>query len=132
MKLLIVPLLISFSLLFQTSSCSIFKEVKVNRTDQTFKLLDNSEKDPQILVSVIISNNAHSLPTFLKTLETLTCPNKKQKCDLWIAFDKCTDKSYDIFTYWLSNTREMFDSILMLNTDNDIETKEKHVRPFSN
>ena len=44
-----------------------------------------------------------------------------------VLFDNCDDNSYDIFTYWLSETRELFDSIIMINTNNDEATKEKHV-----
>jgi hypothetical protein len=131
MQLFLVVLLLTCSI-FSNASCSkAFKQVQVNANDQTFTLLSNAPTNPQILVTVIIRNNAYSLPTFLRTLETIKCPNAENRCDLWIAFDKCTDKSYDIFVYWLSHAREMFNSILMLNTDNDVETKKKHVRLFA-
>ena len=47
-----------------------------------------------------------------------------------VVFDNCEDHSYEIFTFWLSNTRESFDTIIMLDTKNDEVTKEKHVILF--
>lgn len=39
--------------------------------------------DLKILIAITIKDNQYSLPTFLATLETLECPNKDKKCDLW-------------------------------------------------
>jgi hypothetical protein len=44
-----------------------------------------------------------------------------------LIFDECTDKSYDIFTNWLSSKRPIFDTILMIDTKNDAKTRESHV-----
>ena len=105
----------------------LFNKVLVDRDTQTFKILTEIDPDPKILVAITIRNNSYSLPTFLSTLETLRCKNVKNKCDLWVIFDQSTDKNYDMFTYWLSNTREMFDSIIMLRTRNDEIKRSKHV-----
>jgi hypothetical protein len=37
----------------------------------------------KILIAVRIKDHSYSLPTFLATLETLKCPSRKNKCDLW-------------------------------------------------
>ena len=45
-----------------------------------------------------------------------------------IVFDDCNDMSYELFTEWLTNTRDLFDSILMINTRKDEQTRINHVR----
>lgn len=88
----------------------------------------NSNDSKKILLAIQVKNHIHSFPTFLATLESMKCPNKKtDKCDLWIIFDNCTDQSYETFVYWLGNTRTLFDSIIMLETKNDVITRQKHV-----
>lgn len=103
-----------------------FSQVIVNVSNNTFTLEKNASHDSRVLIAVTIKNNAYSLPTFLATLENIKCPNSNNKCNLWIIFDNCTDQSYDIFIYWLTNTRTLFDTIIMLDTKNDLKTKEKH------
>ena len=48
---------------------------RVAYKDVRNKLNSSKAVSPNILVSVIVRNHAHSLPTFLATLETLKCPN---------------------------------------------------------
>lgn len=106
-----------------------YKKVNI-KSDGSFSLddeLQNEMKNFRYLIAVTIKNNAYSLPTFLATLENLKCPNENKKCDLWFVFDKCTDNSYEIFTHWLSVTRPDFDTIIMINTDNDEKTSLNHV-----
>jgi hypothetical protein len=86
----------------------------------------------RVLLAIKIKNHAHSLPTFLATLETLKCPSEgSQKCDLWAIFDDCSDQSYDLFVEWLSHARPLFDTIIMIDTRNDQLTREKHVIGFT-
>ena len=58
-------------------------------------------------------------------------PNYRNKVlykkNIRLIFDECTDKSYDIFTNWLSSKRPIFDTILMIDTKNDAKTRENHV-----
>ena len=61
-----------------------FKKVVVNTANKTFSIEESPvDLSQRILVAVVINRNAYSLPTFLHTLETLKCRNKKKKCDLW-------------------------------------------------
>jgi hypothetical protein len=46
---------------------------------------------------------------------------------LRIVFDNCTDLSYELFTNWLVGARDLFESIILLNTLNDQSAREKHV-----
>ena len=103
-----------------------FKSV---RTSSVEKSIENEVKtELRVLVAIKIKNHAHALPTFLASLETLKCtPSASQKCDLWIIFDGCTDQSFDLFTEWLSQVRPLFNTIIMLDTNNDKVTKQKHV-----
>ena len=93
----------------------------------TYSLEPTAHLNPSILVSIKIGNNSHSLPTFLKTMESIKCENEKKKCDLWVVFDKSTDQSFEIFNYWLENTRILFDTVTIVNRTNDRETKTEHV-----
>jgi hypothetical protein len=95
----------------------------------------NKDKILKVLLAIKIKNHAHSLPTFLATLETLNCPQRTtedkevtNKCHLWVVFDDCSDSSYDLFVTWLAETRPLFDTIIMLDTHNDKATRDKHVR----
>ena len=51
---------------------------------------------------------------------------------LRIVFDNCTDLSYELFTNWLVGARDLFESIIMLNTLNDQSAREKHVGIIKN
>ncbi len=60
-----------------------FKKVNVNHKSNTFTIEKSNYENATILIAITINNNAYSLPTFLKTLETLKCLNNRHKCDLW-------------------------------------------------
>ncbi len=64
-----------------------FKKVIVDYQNKTFKIESPvlNELENKILVTIIVKNNAYSLPTFLSSLEQLKCLNKK--CDLWFGFN---------------------------------------------
>ena len=49
-----------------------------------------------------------------------------------VIFNESTDRSYEMFIYWLGQTRGLFDTIIMLNTQNDLATKQKHVTYLEN
>lgn len=83
---------IIFAIVFITTSLDLIqtqpqrvKFKKVLRENEKYALEDAAESlgDLRILIAIIIKNHQHSLPTFLATLETLECPNKIKKCDLW-------------------------------------------------
>jgi hypothetical protein len=97
------------------------------RSPQSAEKIQPPLEHLKVLLAIKIKNHAYSLPTFLATLERLECPTENKKCDLWVIFDECTDQSYDLFIEWLSNTRPLFDTIIMIDTNNDQSTKEKHV-----
>jgi hypothetical protein len=80
-----------------------------------------------ILVAIIVKNQAYALPTFLTSLERLKCPNTKGKCNLFVLFDKCDDESKDMFVDWLTYSRLIFDTIAMVDTNNDQKTRVNHV-----
>ena len=60
-----------------------YKTVNVNYEKKTFKISKLNYENTTILIAITINNNAYSLPTFLKTLETVKCINSRKKCDLW-------------------------------------------------
>ena len=64
-----------------------YNKVVVDTIKNDFTLIKTnnlaSNQEQKILIAVIVKNHAHSLPTFLATLETLDCPNLSGKCDLW-------------------------------------------------
>ena len=80
-------LTISYCLVFTTFAqrqLVQFKRVIVNEENDSFTLEKPKETlKNKVLVAIIIKDNAYSLPTFLATLETLKCPTKNKKCDLW-------------------------------------------------
>lgn len=50
----------------------------------TIEQVDEVKRDDlKIVIAITVKDNQYSLPTFLATLETLECPNKDKKCDLW-------------------------------------------------
>ena len=126
--MLFLYLLVSLSLFSQRFHCGIqFKSVSSSSDDS----VEVTER--RFLVAAHIKDHSYALPTFLATLEELNCgenantnTNKKKKCDLWVVFDQCSDSSYEMLTEWLSGTRELFETILMLDTNNDLATREKH------
>ncbi len=106
-----------------------FKKVNIDHELNTYSFeYQTDNKSSKILISISVGNNSYSLPTFLKTLETLKCgKDTAAKCHLWVIFDRSTDKSNEIFLFWLENTRLLFDTISMVKTQNDLKTKEQHV-----
>jgi len=118
-----------FCLLYYFCVCDAFRNLKLNSDKSSYSLEGRtSDQTSKILVSIIIGNNSYSLPTFLKTLESLKCVTESDsKCDLWVVFDRSTDKSHEMFIYWLENTRQLFNTITMIKTLNDMKTREQHV-----
>jgi hypothetical protein len=102
------------------------QRIKFAPIDSLDDSIDSIDPTATILVAIKVKNQEYSLPTFLATLETLKCSNKKNKCDIWIVFDHSNDRSYNIFIQWLEKSRQLFDTIIMLNTQNDQISKQKH------
>ena len=61
-----------------------FNKISVDYGNQIYSIEKDKEHQStrRILLSVSVKNYAHSLPTFLATLETLDCPTVDKKCDL--------------------------------------------------
>ena len=61
-----------------------FNKISVDYDNQIYSIEKDQEHQStrRILLSVSVKNHAHSLPTFLATLETLDCPSVDKKCDL--------------------------------------------------
>ena len=60
--------------------------VDTNKNDFTLvkdEAVPSGDTIKKILIAIVVKNHAHSLPTFLATLETLECPSTTKKCDLW-------------------------------------------------
>ena len=53
-----------------------------NKKEYVVEKYQENQENRKILVAITVKNHAHSLPTFLATLETLECPTVNQKCDL--------------------------------------------------
>ena len=87
---LLVPIFLYYIFSYNHVNCNPkrvkFNDVVLTENKAEFKIIKNSQDEnpnQKILISVLIKNNAYSLPTFLATLETLKCPNLNKKCDLW-------------------------------------------------
>ena len=61
-----------------------FNKIVVDYGNQVYSIEKHQKHDlnVKILISIVVKNHAHSLPTFLATLETLKCPTFNRKCDL--------------------------------------------------
>jgi hypothetical protein len=111
-----------------SSSCGAtrigFRTVIINSVNKTYSLEPLlPDHNSKFLVSLKIKDNYYTLPTFLRTIETLECGLKK--CDLLVTFEKNSEKSFEIFSYWLENTRPIFDTIRIVNHPENAITNEE-------
>ncbi|CAG9830491.1 unnamed protein product [Diabrotica balteata] len=77
-----------------------------------FVIMSNSHaenKQPTILVSILVRNKAHTLPYFLSNFESLNYP--KDRMALWIRSDHNTDNSLEIIRQWISSVKFKYHSI---------------------
>ncbi len=103
-----------------------FRNVIINSVNKTYSLEPLlPDHNSKFLVSIKIKDNSYTLPTFLRTIETLECGSKK--CDLLVTFEKNSEKSFEIFSYWLENTRPIFDTIRIVNHPENARTNEECV-----
>ena len=96
-----VPIIFYLTTSFESTTTSRveFKSVVVSNQQQTDPLTPAEKKlsSKKILVAIVVKNNIHSFPTFLASLESLKCPNKKGKCDLWYNFSSINLKNLQLF-----------------------------------
>ena len=122
------PFLLIFTSCHSSNTASItIRNIyrKVLISNHTYSLETREDPPKYVLASLIIGNNSHSLPTFLRTLESLESKN----CYIWAVFDKSTDESKEIFMYWQQNAKHEFSHVKIVNThNNDSETRsQEHV-----
>ncbi|XP_057652350.1 glycosyltransferase 25 family member [Diorhabda carinulata] len=66
-------------------------------------------KQPTVLVSILVRNKAHTLPYFLSNFEALNYP--KDRMALWIRSDHNVDNSLDILRQWIFSVKNKYHSI---------------------
>ncbi|XP_057376858.1 glycosyltransferase 25 family member-like [Daphnia carinata] len=74
-----------------------------NFTQATFR------DDPNVLVTLLVRNKAHTLPYFLKLFEELDYP--KNRLTLWIKSDQNQDKSLEIMNKWIASVENSYHHI---------------------
>ncbi|PSN54543.1 Glycosyltransferase 25 family member [Blattella germanica] len=70
---------------------------------------DLVNKDPTVVIALLVRNKAHTLPYFLTLLERLDYP--KDRISLWIRSDHNEDNTLEILKLWLSTVEDTYHSI---------------------
>jgi hypothetical protein len=72
-------------------------------------IIPHKETSPTVLLSILVRNKAHTLPTYLKCIENLDYD--KKKISIYINTNNNVDETEEILKNWISNNAQNYASI---------------------